>query len=451
MKDIATEKKVLFSNTELRKLILPLILEQALVFTVGMVDTMMVSSVGEAAVSGVSLVDMLVTLVISVFSALSTGGAVVTAQLLGAEKIREACHSSRQLIVTVAIFSLTVMAICMGACRSILSFFFGSIEADVMQNAQLYLLVSAVSFPFVGVYGACAALFRAMGNSLVVLKASMIMNAVNVIGNAIGIFVLHMGVLGVAVPTLISRIVAAVILYVLLRSPNYEIHMGRGKFRFDGRVIRKILYIGIPSGIENGIFQLGRVAVVSIISGFGTVQIAAYGVANSLDGMGCIVGQAMSLAMITVIGQCVGAASLSQVKYYTKKLMFITYAGMIVVNVAILLALPLIMKLYGLSPETTALASRLVFIHDGMAMFWWPISFVLPNMMRACNDVRYTMVISIFSMVVFRIGLSIVIGMQMGMGAIGVWYAMLVDWVFRSCCFVGRCIKRTWKKYCVLK
>lgn len=451
MNDTVTERKYLFSPVDLRRLILPLVLEQTLVITVGMVDTMMVSSVGEAAVSGVSLVDMLVNLVISVFSALSTGGAVVTAQFLGAGKTREACHSSRQLTATVAIFAIGVMAICMGACRPILSFFFGSIEADVMYNAQLYMMISALSFPFIGVYGACAALFRAMGNSMIVLKASCIMNAVNVVGNAVGIFALHMGVLGVAIPTLISRIVAAAILYLLLKRPVYEIHMIRGKFHFDGRIIRKILYIGIPSGIENGIFQLGRVAVVSIISGFGTVQIAANGVANSLDSMGCIMGQAMSLAMITVIGQCVGAASLDQVKYYTKKLMMITYAGMIAINVVILSALPVILKLYGLSVQTTALAGQLVWIHDGIAMVLWPIAFVLPNMMRACNDVRFTMVISIFSMVIFRIGLSLVMGVHMNMGAIGVWWAMIVDWIFRSSCFVGRYFKGSWRKFCVLK
>lgn len=451
MNETVIEEKNLFSNADLRKLILPLVLEQTLVITVGMVDTMMVSSVGEAAVSGVSLVDMLVNLVLSVFAALSTGGAVVTAQYLGAGKREEACNSSKQLIYIVALFALAVMAACMAACRPILSFFFGSIEADVMQNAWIYLLVCAMSFPFMGVYNASAALFRAMGNSLIVLKASCIMNTVNIVGNAIGIFVLHMGVLGVAVPTLVSRIVAAAILYILLRNPAYEIHMMRGKFRFDGKIIRKILYIGIPSGIENGIFQLGRVAVVSIISGFGTVQIAANGVANSLDSMGCIMGQAMSLAMITVIGQCVGAASLKQVKYYTRKLMVITYAGMIAINVVILLSLPMTLKLYGLSAETTALAGRLVWIHDGIAMVLWPISFVLPNMMRACNDVRFTMVISIFSMVVFRIGLSLVLGVHFGWGAVGVWWAMIVDWIFRSSCFVGRYLRGTWRRFCVLK
>ena len=211
-------------------------------------------------------------------------------------------------------------------------------------------------------------------------------------------------------------------------------------------MIHKIFYIGIPSGIENGIFQLGRVIVVSIIAGFGTVQIAANGVANSLDSMGCIVGQAMNLAMITVIGRCVGAGDSGQVRYYTKKLLKITYLCTFMVNSVILLCLSWILKCYGLSPETTQLSYILVMIHNGMAMFLWPASFVLPNMLRACNDVRFTMVLSIFSMFVFRIGFSYIIGVNMGYGAIGVWIAMVLDWIFRVICFVGRYLSGHWLK-----
>ena len=175
-----------------------------------------------------------------------------------------------------------------------------------MNNALIYLMISAVSFPFLAVYNACAALFRSMGNSQITLKVSILINLINVVGNAICIFVLHMGVAGVALPSLVSRAVGGIILYILLQNPENEVYFVKEKIHLEMDVIKRILYIGIPSGIENGIFQLGRVLVVSIISGFGTIQIAANGVANNLDAMGCIIGQAMSLAMITVIGQCVG-------------------------------------------------------------------------------------------------------------------------------------------------
>lgn len=441
---------MLFSNKDLKKLIVPLILEQALAITVGMADTMMISSVGEAAVSGVSLVDMFNNLINAVLAALATGGAVVTSQLLGASRQEEACKSAKQLLWVNALITLVISLFVILGHRFILKLFFGRIEADVMRNAILYLIISALSFPFLAVYNACAALFRSMGNSQITLKVSILMNIINVGGNAICVFGLKMGVAGVAVPSLVSRAVAALCLYVLLKNPDNLIHLGRERFRFEWKTIRKILYIGIPSGIENGIFQLGRVIVVSIIAGFGTAQIAANGVANSLDSMGCIPGQAMNLAMITVIGQCVGAGDLAQVKYYTKKLLLIAYGATAVTNSLILAFLHPILGLYGLGQEATELAYILVMIHDGLAMALWPASFVLPNMLRACNDVRYTMVIAIFSMVTFRIGLSLVFGVHMGMGAVGVWMAMVVDWVFRVCCFVWRYFRGTWRKYCNL-
>ncbi len=435
---------MIFSNKDLKKLILPLILEQTLAITVGMADTMMISSVGEAAVSGVSLVDMFNNLIISVLAALATGGAVVTSQFIGASRREEACRSAKQLLWVNTLITIAVSFLVILGHRFILNLFFGKIEADVMHNAILYLIISALSFPFLAVYNACA------GNSRITLKVSILMNIINVGGNAVCVFGLKMGVAGVAVPSLISRAVAGLCLYILLKNPENPIHLNREKFRFEWPVIRKILYIGIPSGIENGIFQLGRVIVVSIIAGFGTVQIAANGVANSLDSMGCIIGQGMNLAMITVIGQCVGAGDLAQVKYYTKKLLLITYAATAVANSLILLFLHPILGLYGLGAEATGLAYVLVMIHNGLAMFLWPASFVLPNMLRACNDVKYTMVIAIFSMFTFRIGLSFVFGVHMGMGALGVWIAMAVDWVFRVCCFVGRYFKGTWRKYCNL-
>ena len=436
----------LFSNSDLRKLILPLVFEQTLAITVGMADTMMISSVGEAAVSGVSLVDMLNVLIFGVLSALATGGAVVASQNLGAGRKKDACRSAKQLLVTTLAFSIAG-AVLVALCRhGLLRLFFGSIEADVMDAALTYLLISTISFPFLGIYNACAALFRAMGKSNVTFAVSVIGNVINVVGNAICIFGLHMGVAGVAIPTVLSRIVMGMILYILLKNPKHEIYFDKEKFRPDIGIIKKILYIGIPSGIENLIFQLGRVLVVSIISGFGTVQIAANGVANSLDGMGCIIGQAMNLAMITVIGRCVGAGDQTQIKYYAKKLLAITYVSTAVFNTIMLANLNPILALYGLSEETTALTYTLVMIHNGMAIFLWPVSFVFPNMLRACNDVRYPMVVSIFSMFVFRIGFSYIFGVQMSMGAVGVWCAMLLDWIFRSISFVFRYLRGGWKK-----
>ena len=449
MRQTVTENQ-LFSKKDLRKLIIPLILEQTLAITVGMADTMMISSAGEAAVSGVSLVDMFNNLIISVLAALATGGAVVTSQCIGAGRREEACRSARQLVFTEAAITIGISVLVLLFHRQILGLFFGQIEADVMQNAIIYLIISVFSFPLLAVYDSCAALYRSMGNAQITLKISLLMNVINVVGNAIGVYVLKLGVAGVAIPSLVSRGVAGVVLFTLLHNPDNLVFLTRGKFKVDATIVKRILFIGIPSGIENGIFQLGRVLVVSIIAAFGTSQIAANGVANSLDSMGCIVGQAMSLAMITVIGRCVGAGEEGQVRYYTKKLLGETYFYTAVINSIILLLLPWILQIYGLGEETTRLSYILVMIHDGMAIFLWPASFVLPNMLRACNDVKYTMVVSIFSMITFRIGFSYVFGVHMGWMAVGVWAAMVIDWVFRVLCFVGRYLAGTWRKKCGL-
>ena len=449
MRQTVTENR-LFSKKDLRKLIIPLILEQTLAITVGMADTMMISSAGEAAVSGVSLVDMFNNLIISVLAALATGGAVVTSQCIGAGRREEACRSARQLVFTEAAIKIGISVLVLLFHRQILGLFFGQIEADVMQNAIIYLIISVFSFPLLAVYDSCAALYRSMGNAQITLKISLLMNVINVVGNAIGVYVLKLGVAGVAIPSLVSRGVAGVVLFTLLHNPDNLVFLTREKFKVDATIVKRILFIGIPSGIENGIFQLGRVLVVSIIAAFGTSQIAANGVANSLDSMGCIVGQAMSLAMITVIGRCVGAGEEGQVRYYTKKLLGETYFYTAVINSIILLLLPRILQIYGLGEETTRLSYILVMIHDGMAIFLWPASFVLPNMLRACNDVKYTMVVSIFSMITFRIGFSYVFGVHMGWMAVGVWAAMVIDWVFRVLCFVGRYLAGTWRKKCGL-
>lgn len=449
MRQTVTENR-LFSKKDLRKLIIPLILEQTLAITVGMADTMMISSAGEAAVSGVSLVDMFNNLIISVLAALATGGAVVTSQCIGAGRREEACRSARQLVFTEAAITIGISVLVLLFHRQILGLFFGQIEADVMQNAIIYLIISVFSFPLLAVYDSCAALYRSMGNAQITLKISLLMNVINVVGNAIGVYVLKLGVAGVAIPSLVSRGVAGVVLFTFLHNPDNLVFLTRGKFKVDATIVKRILFIGIPSGIENGIFQLGRVLVVSIIAAFGTSQIAANGVANSLDSMGCIVGQAMSLAMITVIGRCVGAGEEGQVRYYTKKLLGETYFYTAVINSIILLLLPWILQIYGLGEETTRLSYILVMIHDGMAIFLWPASFVLPNMLRACNDVKYTMVVSIFSMITFRIGFSYLFGVHMGWMAVGVWAAMVIDWVFRVICFVGRYLAGTWRKKCGL-
>ncbi|MDD5934616.1 MAG: MATE family efflux transporter [Clostridiales bacterium] len=437
---------MLFTKKDLKKLIIPLIIERVLAITVGMADTMMVSVAGDAAISGVSLVDMVNNLLNAVFAALATGGAVVTAQFIGAKKKENACESAKQLLYIATLISIGIMALCLIFKRPVLTLLFGSIEEDVMQNALIYFMISALSFPFLAIYNSGASLFRAMGNSKISMQVSLYMNIINVVGNFILVYGLKLGVVGVAVPSLISRVFAAVVIFYLLRKPSDSIYIKEMNFKLNRKMIKQILYIGIPSGLESGIFQFGRVIVVSIIAGFGTAQIAANGVANSLDGIGCIAGQSIGLAMITVVGQCVGASDAEQVKYYTKRLVKMAYKITFCVNTTILILLPWILKLYSVTPEAKELSYILVMIHNGMAMLLWPSAFTLGDSLRACNDVKFAMCLSIFSMFMFRIFFSVVIGIWLGLGAIGVWSAMVIDWIFRATCFWLRFKSGAWKK-----
>ena len=445
-------KARLFSNRQLILLILPLIVEQGLSILVGMCDSVMVSSAGEAAISGVSLVDMINAIVLTLFAALATGGAVVISHFLGARDLHNAQKSTGQLVAMSGVLGLVLMAFCLVFAKALMKLFFGSIAPDVMEAGLLYLRITALSFPFIALYNAGAAVFRSMGNSKVSMKVSLVMNIINVGGNAICILGLHMGVAGVAIPTLVSRAVAAVIILILISRRKQELYLeGKYVFHYQGNIMGKILRIGIPSACENSFFQLGRAIVVSMIALFGTVQTSANAVAGSIDNLACIAGNAVSMAMVTVVGQCVGAGDEEQVKYYIKKLMIWAYILWAINSLPTLLfCRPLIGLYSSLSQETADLAFRLIWIHNGLGILMWPMSFVLPNALRATCDVKFTMRVGIASMLLVRIGLSWVLCVLLGWGATGVWIAMVLDWIVRISFFLPRVLSGKWKEMCML-
>ena len=441
------EKQRLFSNERLVRLIIPLVIEQGLTILVGMCDGIMVSSVGEAAISGVSLVDMINAVVLTLFAALATGGAVVTSQLLGAGRQDQARKSAGQLVLMAGALGLTAMAVCLIFAQQIMELFFGAIDQAVMEAGLIYLRITALSFPFIALYNAGAAMFRSTGNSKVSMKVSLLMNLINVSGNALCIYGLKMGVAGVAIPTLVSRMTAAAVILTLASGRSQELYLeGAGLRQVDRKMMGKILRIGVPSACENSFFQLGRLIVVSMIALFGTTQTSANAVANTLDSVGVIIGQAMGLAMVTVVGQCVGAQDPDQVRYYVKKLMVWSYALVGLSNVLLITFVEPLIGLYSsLSPETVQLTKQLVYIHAGCGIVLWPAAFVLPNALRAANDVKFTMVVGVGSMFAFRIIGSWVLCVQLGYGAKGVWAAMIVDWVCRTAFFVARMASGKWK------
>ena len=323
---------------------------------------------------------------------------------------------------------------------------FGQIEPDVMEYANTYLLIVTASVPFIALYNGGAAIFRTMGNSKITMTVSLIMNAINVVGNAILIYGFHCGVEGVAIPTLVSRMTAAILITVLLSNEKQVLHLQKTlRYRPEKETIKKILKIGIPNGLENSMFQLGKVLVLSLVSTFGTYAIAANAVCNVLASFQILPGMALSLAVTTVISRCVGAKDYEQVSYYTKKLLAISYISMFVTTIVICVALPFIMDVYNLSPETAKVAEEIMIFHSVSCVLIWTPAFTLPSILRATGDAKTCMLISIPCMWIFRIGFSYILGKYFGMGVFGVWVAMVIDWVVRVIFFVLRYCRGKWK------
>ena len=438
----------LFSNRDLKRLIIPLIMEQVLAITVGMADTIMVASAGESAVSAVSLADSIFILLINLFAALGTGGAVICGQQIGRKDTQTACRAASQLVLFTTVFSVVVMVLTYLCRPFILHVVFGQITDEVLQSCRIYLTIVTASIPFIALYNAGAAIFRSMGDSKTAMYMSLVMNGINLVGNAILIFGLRMGVAGAAIPTLVSRVVAAVVILWLLTKQTKTVHLCRPfPRRFDLPLLKKILGIGIPNSLENSMFQLGKILVLSIVSAFGTASIAANAVSNNLAMFQILPGMALGFAVLTVVSQCVGAGDYEQARYYTKKLLAVTYVCIAAISVVITIALPFLIDLYHLSPEAADYTTKIIWAHGIGAATIWPLAFTLPNTLRAASDVKNTMVLSILSMWIFRIGFSYLLGVRLNWGVFGVWIAMEIDWVFRAVCFTLRYLGTKWQKH----
>ena len=449
-----TQKPInpLFTRQALVALLLPLIAEQALSVTIGLADTLMVSSVGEAAVSGVSLVDSFNTLMIQVMSALATGGAVVTSQYIGHREPKNAKAAAAQILFVLASFSLVVAAVVVVGRHAILRGIFGSIDADVMRYAETYFLLSALSYPFIGLYNAGAALFRAQGNSKISMLSSLVMNVINIGGNAVLIYGFGMGVLGAALASLVSRAVSCLVVLWLLQRPGCPLRVdGLRALAPDGGLIRRILRVGIPAGIENGMFQIGKLSVSSLTSTLGTAAIAANAVANTASTFLNIPANAVGMAALTVVGQCLGAGEKEQAVYYSRRLLLTAYCGAWVMNLSsFLFANRFVISLFNLSPEAQTMALQVMVWFNFVSLFFWPSSFTLPNILRAAGDARFTMAVSILSMWVFRVGFCYVMVLGFHGRLLSIWMGMFLDWVFRSLCFFVRFARGRWMEQSVI-
>ena len=438
--------QITFTNKQLRVLIFPLVVEQFLGVAVGLADSVMVASVGEAAVSAVSLVDSINVLLFFAMNALATGGAVVCGQFLGRKDTAKATEAGQQLLVFVVILGTAVMAALYLAKSIILHGLFGRIDADVMAYANTYFLIVEASIPFMALYSAGAAIFRVMGNSSVSMKISMVMNLVNVCGNAILIFGVGMGVEGVAIPTFAARVLGAVAVMVLLRNPAYIIHLSRPfHYRFQGDMVKRILRVGVPSSIESSLFQLGKVMLLSLVSSFGTASIAANAIGNSIATVQTLPAAAIGVGMITVVSQCAGARDFEHARFYIRKLMRWSYVLMLIWNLFLFAVQPLLVGLYNVSGEAAHLAMIILWLHGGLGILMWPAAFTLPQALKGAGDTSYVMIVAVASMWTFRILTGFLFAKYLGMGVLGTWYAMFIDWVCRLILFLVRYRGTKWE------
>ena len=440
----------MFSNKQLKDMILPLLMEQFLLMLVGLADTMVVSYAGEAAVSGVSLVNSFNTIFINLFTALASGGAVVVSQYIGRRDMKMASKSSSQLLMAATVFAVVVSIPVLIWKVPILKLLFGKVEPDVMAACKTYLRISVYSFPALGIYNAGTALYRSIGKTSVTMKISIVSNLINVAGNLIGVFIFHAGVAGVAYPSLIARTFSAVVITVLCFREKEVRYVGRWIFHWDHDLLKRMLSIAIPNGVESGIFQFVKVALSSVVALFGTYQIAANGISQSIWSVAALISVTMGPVFITVISQCMGAGDIDQAEYYFRKLTKLTVFISIAWNALIFLITPLLIRIFAVSEQTGRMILWLVLIHNVANAIVFPFADPLGKGLRAAGDAIFTMGISLFTTIGVRLIFSILFGIVLNLGVIGIALAMCLDWTVRGVIFWIRFRQGKWKTYRVI-
>ena len=432
-------------------LLIPLIIEQMLNSLMGMVDTLMVSRVGAEAISAVSLVDSINNLVLQVFAAMAAGAAIICSQYLGRKDEKGCNDAAKQIVLTVVVISSVIMIIGVGFRKPLLHLIFGSVEEAVMTNAQMYFLITALSYPFIALFQAGAAFYRACGNSKFTMKTALIANVANIVGNTLFIFVLQMGAAGAAVSTLISRALCAFVVFYALRKPGYAIQLKNYfSIRPDLNLIVKILAIGVPSGIENGMFQFGKLAIQSTVSSLGTAAIAAQAMTIIFENVNGMAAVGIGIGLMTVVGQSIGAGRQEEAKYYIVKLAGYAEVAMIISCILVYIAARPVTVLAGMSEESTALCMQMILAITIVKPLLWVPSFTPPNGLRAAGDVRFSMITATLTMWLCRVALSIFLMRVVKTGPIGVWYGMFADWGVRGVIFTIRFVRGKWLRFKVI-
>lgn len=426
-------------------LLIPLMLEQVLSGLMGIADTMMVTSVGESAISAVALVDSINTLVLNLLTALAAGGVIVCAQYLGRQDAGRANDAARQVLLVSLALSLALMVLCLTLRKPMLALIFGTVEPAVMEQALDYFLITAVSYPFLAAQQTAAAVFRAAGRSAPPMAVAAVANVVNIAGNAVAIFVFDMGVTGAALATTGSRIVSAVALLILLRNRRLTISIrDYTAIRPDRRLIRMVLRVGVPTGVENSMFQLGKLVVQSTVSTLGTTAMAAQAMIQTLDMVQSMPSIAIGTGLLTVAGQCLGAGRVDEMKKYTKRFCLYSELTLVVMSTVVVAATPLVTRVSRMTEESARLTFQMLLLISVVKVVLWVLAFTLPNGMRAAGDVRFSATVSALSMWIFRVGGSMVLCRVLGLGLVGIWVAWFLDWVCRLSIYIWRYRSGRW-------
>ncbi|MBR5509868.1 MAG: MATE family efflux transporter [Lachnospiraceae bacterium] len=435
----------MFTKRQIWALLVPLMIEQVLTSFMGTADTMMVSHAGSAAISAVALVDSVNILVIYIFAAMATGGTILCSQYIGSGQQDKANHIGKQLAVTVAILASALMLLCVIFRSPLLRLIFGQVEADVMVNAEIYFLITAISYPFIALYNAGAALFRASGNSKLPMQVSTVSNILNIIGNAVMIFGFQKGVAGAAFATLLSRIFCAFVILYFLRKPN-QVIVVRDYFhiRLDMDAVFRILKVGIPNGVENGMFQFGKVAIQSTVSTMGTVAIAAQAMAASLEALASNAAMGIGLGMMTIVGQCIGAGRKEEARRYIIQLTWYAEISLIICCALMACTVRLVTRLAGMEPAAADLTCELIYIISVVKAFIWVFSFIPAYGMRGAGDVRFSMILTMSTMWSCRVLIVVILARCFGFGPIAVWIGMFMDWGVRGALFTWRFFSGKW-------
>ena len=445
------QQQHIFTNRMIRNLLIPVVLEQLLNSIMGTADTMMVSNVGSAAISAVSLVDSINVLVIQAFSALAAGGAIVCAQYIGQRNKEKANESARQVLFIITAISLAVSLICLIFQKPLLGLIFGSVDAEVMRASETYFFYTALSFPFIAAYDSAASIFRSQDNTRGPMLISMISNVMNIVGNAVMIWVFHMGVAGAALSTLISRVFCAVVVLIQLRKDRQEIVVrDYFKIRPNWSMIRRILGIGIPSGVENSMFQLGKLAIQSTVSTLGTAAIAAQAMTNILENLNGIAAIGVGVGLMTIVGQCLGAGKKDEAVYYIKKLCVIAEIVVLVSCLVVFALTKPVTILGGMEKQSADMCFHMVMCITIVKPFVWTMAFIPGYGLRAAGDVRFSMITSCCTMWACRFCLCVFLIRGIGFGPMGVWIGMFADWTVRAIIFTWRFHSRKWLNHKVI-